>query len=187
MDPRRELLVQMLKDPDEEVRQNAADALEHLEGLANFEALLEHYRSGDKVKRLRAIYAFGKLNAEECLPPLIHALEEEAEDIRAAAVRVLGETANPQVLPALVLRLQDPSLTIQTMAVEALGNFRSIQIIPRLIPLLQRDNKYLVIATLLTLAKLNAREALDTILILARNQDPDIRKTAAKVLGQIQG
>ncbi len=185
-DPRRKALLRLLKDPDEEVRKMAAQALERLDGMSNLPTLLKKYRTGDKATRLKAIYALGKLGTDECLPALIHALEDDDEDIRAASIRVLGELREPKTLPALILKLNDPSITIQTMAAEALGNFPNRNLAKHLIPLLKRENKYLVISALESLAKLNAQEAIDPITELTSHPDPDVRKTAAKVLGEIQ-
>mgnify|MGYP000415725567 CR=1 FL=1 len=187
MEDRRKVLIQLLRDPHEEVRRSAAEALERLEGLQNLNALIEKYRAGDKVMKLRVIYALGKLRADNCLPLLIHALTSEEEDLKSAAIRVLGELGDVRTLQALVAGLNDPSLTIQTLTVEALANFRHKHLVPLLIPILERENKYLVMAALNTLAKLNAVNALDAIIRLTSHSDPDIRRTAAEVLGEIEG
>jgi len=186
-DARRQALVQSLKDQDEEVRQMAAIALERLDGMTNLPTIVQRYREGDKLTRLRAIYALGKLGNEDCLPVLIHALDSDSEeDIRAAAVRVLSELKDPQTLPALIMRLNDQSPTIQTMVAEALGNFRHKNLAGHLIPLLKRDNKYLVMAVLDSLGKINAAEAMDEIMKLLQHPAPEVRKTAVKVLGELQ-
>jgi len=72
------------------------------------------------------------------------------------------------------------------MTAEVLGNFQDKKLIPHLIPLLGRENKYLVIAVLESLAKLNAREAISEIIKLLEHPSPEVRRTAAKVLGEIQ-
>jgi len=186
-DARRQALIRLLKDPDEAVRTMAASALERLDGMSNLPAILHLYKTGDKPLRLRAIYALGKLGTEECLPPLIHALDnDQEEDVRAAAIRVLGELKNPRTLPALILRLNDPSVTIQTMVAEALGNFRHRNLSRHLLPLLKRDNKYLVMAALESLGKINAGDALNDILKLLEHPEAEVRKIAAKVLGELQ-
>lgn len=187
MDDRRKVLIRLLKDTSEEVRRSAAEALERLEGLANLPTLLEKYRTGDKVMKLKVIYALGKLRAENCFPLLIHALSHPEDDVRAAAIRVLGEIGDSRTLQPLVNMLHDPSLTIQTLAVEALANFPNRNLALHLLPLLDRENKYLVMATLHTLGKLNALEAMEKIISLTGHQDPDIRRVAAEVLGQLEG
>jgi HEAT repeat protein len=187
LDARRLGLIRLLKDENEEVRQMAASALERLDGMSNLPLILEHYKKGDKAIRLRSIYALGKLGTEECMPPLIHALDnDKEEDVRAAAIRVLAEIKDPKTLPALILRLSDPSNTIQTMVAQALGNFRHRNLSHHLIPLLKRENKYLVMATLESLGKINAGDAVEEIIKLLDHTDPDVRKIAAKVLGEIQ-
>lgn len=187
MEDRRKVLINLLRDSDEKVRRSAAEALERLEGLQNLDTLLAKYKTGDKVMKLRVIYALGKLRADACLPMLIHALASEEEDLKAAAVRVLGELGDVRTLQALVGGLNDPSLTIQTLTVEALANFRHKHLVPLIIPILSRDNKYLVMAALTTLGKLNAANAIDAIIPLTRHPDHDIRRTAAEVLGEIEG
>jgi len=186
-DARRRALIRLLKDPEEEVRRMAASALERLDGMNNLPMILERYKRGDKVTRLRAIYALGKLGTDECLPALIHALDNDLEeDVRATAIRVLAELKDLRTLPALVLRLNDPSPTIQTMIAEALGNFRHKNLAQRLIPLLRKENKYLVIAAMESLGRMNAVEAMEEIIKLMNHPAPEVRKTAAKVLGELQ-
>jgi HEAT repeat protein len=187
MEDRRKALINLLKDPREEVRRSAAEALERLEGLSNFTSLVEKYRTADKPTRLKVIYAFGKIRADGCLPILIHALRSDDEDTRAAAVRVLGEIADPKSLQPLIALLKDPSPTIQTLVVESLAGFRHQGIAPHLLPLIQHENKHMVIAALNTLGALNATEAIGPIIALTTHRDPDIRKTAAEVLGRIEG
>jgi HEAT repeat protein len=187
LEARRQGLIRLLKDSNEEVRQMAAIALERLDGMSNLPMILERYKKGDKLTRLRAIYALGKLGSEECLPALIHALDsDKEEDIRAAAVRILGELKDLKTLPALIIRLNDPSATIQTMVAEALGNFKHRKLASHLMPLLKRENKYLVMAALESLGKINATEAMNDILKLLEHPAPEVRKTAAKVLGELQ-
>lgn len=187
LDARRQALIRLLKDENEEVRQMAASALERLDGMSNLPVILQHYKKGEKTMRLRSIYALGKLGTDECMPALIHALDNDTEeDIRAAAIRVLAEIKDPKTLPALIMRLSDPSTTIQTMVAEALGNFRHKNLAQHLTPLLKRENKYLVMAALQSLGKINASEAVEGIIQLLDHPDPDVRKTAAKVLGEIQ-
>ncbi len=187
MEQRRKALIRLLKDANEDVRTSAAEALERLEGIQNMDSLTEKYRSGDLSIKLKVVYAMGKLRADDCLPILIHALSQEEEDLRAATIRVLGEMGDNRTLQPLLALLNDPSPTIQTMAVEALSNFQHENLVPHIIPIIDRDNKYLVIAALETLGKLNAAGAIDKILVLTENDDDDIRRTAAVVLGQIEG
>lgn len=187
MDERRKVLIKLLRDPNEDVRRSAAEALERLEGMDNLETLIEKYRNGDRVMKLRVLYALGKLRTDGCLPVLIHALSSENEDLRAAAIRVLGELGDTRTLQPLVNMLNDPSMTIQTLTVEALANFRHPSLVPIILPILQRENKYLVMSTLNTLGALNAVEAVERIIEITGHDDPDVRKTAAEILGEIEG
>jgi len=187
MEDRKKVLIKLLRDSSEDVRRSAAEALERLEGLANLDSLIARYRTGDKVVKLKVIYALGKLRSEACLPVIIHALSSEDEDLRSAAVRMLGEMGDPRGLQPLLNLLHDESLTIQTLVVEALANFPRHNLVAHLLPVLDRENKHLVMSALRTLSALNAVEALDRIIELTRHDDPEVRKTAAIVLGEIEG
>lgn len=189
MDERRQVLIQLLRDSNEEVRKSAAQALERLEGLDNLAVLIEKYRDGDKAMKMKVIYAMAKLRAEDSFLILIHALSSPEEDVRAAAVRVLGEIGEIKTIQAIINMLNDSSVTIQTLAVEALGNFRQteIKLAPRLLPILEHENKYLVMAVINALGKLNAGDSMQSIIKLTKHQDPDIRRAAAEVLGKLTG
>jgi HEAT repeat protein len=84
----------------------------------------------------------------------------------------------------LISKLNDPSVTIQTMVAEALGNFKRRDLAKHLVPLLKRENKYLVIAVMESLGKLHAAETINDIIPLLDHPVAEVRKTAAKVLGE---
>jgi hypothetical protein len=61
-------------------------------------------------KRIAAVRAFGVLQMITRTPAIVAALDDENDDVRAAALDALADLRDPQSLQALIVRLHDESL-----------------------------------------------------------------------------
>ena len=99
-----EALVRALKDPDEEVRDEAVHYLGKLATVpsAAEPGLLSALRSKDAVARVGAAFALGKLQrfSDEAIPGLIVAAQDSNPDVRLSAFHCLVRIG-PKVVPAL--------------------------------------------------------------------------------------
>ena len=125
-------LVRIAGDPDDhgDPRYAAGWSLARL-APASAPALptLQTILRGDHDGSMRSIAAeaIGALgaDAEEAVPDLVAALEDEAELVREDAARALGRVARgaDSAVPALVRALDDPNALVREYAVESLGRF----------------------------------------------------------------
>lgn len=112
----------------------AAPALQDpLDSIARFEdmrtdgdGLLQALAArGEARTRERAVRALGRLALAEhgaiVSDSIAHALEDDAEPVRAAAAFALGERADPTTVGALLAAIDDASLEVRVRAIEALS------------------------------------------------------------------
>jgi HEAT repeat protein len=183
---RIDALVPLLKDPDQEVRTAASQAIEHLEASADLGETLQILKTGSMGARISAIYALGEIGGEGVLAPLVYCAGRPEVDIRSAAVETLGRLAAPSTLPVLLERLGDQNPAIQSRAITALGNFPA-SVVPcdRLRPFLQAGNGDLEAEAALALARLGDRSATAAIVTLLSSPHSSSRKAAATALSML--
>ena len=79
----------------------------------------EAFRNDTDLKR-RLVEALGKLGDPQAVPPLIQALGDRSENVRAAAAEALGAIGDPQAVPPLIQALGDDEFWVRRAAAEAL-------------------------------------------------------------------
>src|SRR5919107_2365605 len=117
-------LIEMLKDPDRAVREDATIALGMIGDPRAIDALIEAMKDG-AVKR-HAIASLGMIGDPRALPPVLDALKgkgirqdgtptpgcivSEEAFIKEAAATALGHFRDPRVIPNLIMLLKDANL-----------------------------------------------------------------------------
>ena len=185
LEERRNLLISLLKDADEEVRLAASQALEALDSCQELEQIIRNLRSDKRGLRIKAIFATEKVTSTEVFPPLIGLLKDPDPDVRSAVVQVLGSKAHPKTLNHLVRHLKDPAPAVRVHTAEALGQFRDARLVPYLAAVLDSSDEQLVVAALHSLGALNAPEAADRLQTQCKDQRAVVRRAAAEALGTI--
>lgn len=108
-------LIEALKDPDVEVRQNLAFALAALEPVS-MKPLIRTLRDASPERRSGAAMAIGLIGpaaAKESVSPLLQALKDPVLDVRRQVSFALSQVlAPPEVSPRSRVRL--PSLDLET-------------------------------------------------------------------------
>jgi HEAT repeat protein len=82
---------------------------------------------------LRTVREALGLGDPQAVPPLIQALGDGWDAVRAAAAEALGNLGDPQAIPALIKALGDYWYDVRRAAAEALGKLGDPQAIPALI------------------------------------------------------
>jgi hypothetical protein len=78
-----------------------------------------------------AVYGLGAIGDPDVVPPLIASLRDRAEDVRAAAVRVLAEVKDERGLSPIAQCLDDPSaLCAAPMRSTRFGRFADRRVVP---------------------------------------------------------
>jgi hypothetical protein len=78
--------------------------------------VLAYLNSTDPRKRVVALSVIGRLRLHALLDKTIFALEDDSEDVRAAAAWALDLLGSPVCVPALIKALYDPSFHVRSSA-----------------------------------------------------------------------
>jgi HEAT repeat protein len=192
-------LLRALRDPDEEVRANAAEALHtpgHHDSKSSVSALT--MALGDPAAGVRSCAAqtvgdFGAA-AESAVPDLIRLLADTDEDVRMFAVSSLGSIGHEigpraqTVAPALCKMLADPAESVRWEAADALGCLGP-HAIPALIRTLGDPAADVRRQAATTLGQIgpSAKAAVPSLQKMLRDNSPGVRTEAAEAIKKIRG
>lgn len=123
-------LVPLLVDPEEAVREAAADALTSFppsELAQHIDLLTAAYDKGTVVVRMQMVVLVGRLEGRVADPLLVRASVDSSDTVRLRAVSALGDRGGDVMVEPLVARLTDASLEVRMAAVAALGSAASTE------------------------------------------------------------
>lgn len=176
----------LLKDPAQDVRSAAAEAIEKLEAAGNVDEVLATLKAGSMGARVGAIHALGEIGGEKVLPALVYCARRPEEDIRSAAVTVLGKLARPETVTILVGLLDDQAPAVQCRAIAALRNFPATpDMLDKLRSFLRASDGALEAEAVLTLAELGDQHSLPHIQALLASPHASTRQAAATAIGRM--
>ena len=182
---RRERVRGALADPDPEVRAAASRALERLDRRRDLDLLLGRLSSADVRDRVEAVYGLGAVADPEAVPPLVAALRDPVEDVRAAAVRMLAEIRDERGLSPIAQCLDDPSALVRRHAIDALGRFADRRVVPLLLTMLKERDLETLAPAVRALGLCRDREAEPAIAALLLHSSPIVRAAAVEALAQL--
>jgi HEAT repeat protein len=185
LEQRRNLLIELLSDPEEEVRAAAAEALERLESFQDLAQIVEDLASDKRGQRIKAIFAMEYVKSADVFPHLITLLKDPDPDIRSAAIQILGVKAHPKSLNNLVKHLKDPSPAVRVHTAEALGHFSDVRLVPYLVSLLKDDDEQLVISAARSLGSIGSPESVGPLTQLTKDDRANVRLAAVKALSEL--
>lgn len=174
-----------LRDQEDSVRSEAAQALERIEAVASLEHLGATAKSVDPPEALRALYSAAKIGGEKAFGILLNALKSPQRDVRAAAVKLLAPIRDPRVLDHFIQALDDPSPDVKILVLEALAEFRDTRLSNTLVPRLQQSSGPMREALITTLGRVGDVRAIDILLPYLTDSAPAIRQRVAEALGQL--
>ncbi|MCB0323248.1 MAG: HEAT repeat domain-containing protein [Bdellovibrionales bacterium] len=155
------VLVELLTDPDPQMRRSAAYSLGKIghHAAPAVEPLIDLLRDPDKEIRKAVAWALGIIGPE-AVPRLATACTDRVTEVRAGCVFALG-TIGPNAiaaLPQLRQCLLDPEVEVRYNAAKAIGNLRAAK---------------------------EAEQAVEPLIRLLDDTDPDVRWVAAEALRKI--
>jgi HEAT repeat protein len=185
LDDRKKRLIELLRDPDPEIRKAAAESLEVVESLYSLEQILEVLQKGERGAKVTAIYALERIDSDKVFPPLLQILQQADADLRSASIQVLGAKKNPQTLGTLVKHLKDPHPAVRVHAAEAVGNFPDKRLIPYLATLINQKDDTLAAAVTKSLGMIGGSESEEHILAAMQDSRPSVRLAATRAIAAI--
>ena len=111
-------MLPLVVDEDVTVRRDAWEVLSHTAGKAALPAALRALEDADRVVRVNAVCALGRIGAAE---PLIRVLASEDPWLRRVAAKGLGVAKAAEGVAPLAKTLEDPDWIVVQHAIEALG------------------------------------------------------------------
>jgi HEAT repeat protein len=196
---RIETLKNMLKDPDEGVRQKAAESLSRLEALVNFDTYTSMLNSDDRVARIQAIYLLGELATERAIELLQSQITDPYDDIRAAVIQTLRDNSdnyrtgeNRRKAVDVILRgLEDLNPSIRASAADALARYKDPRAVDPLLAVVRNmtvhesEEAQLAASVILALGELGDKKSAQEIIERVSADNLDIKEAALKALGML--
>ncbi|MFQ5900668.1 MAG: HEAT repeat domain-containing protein [Thermodesulfobacteriota bacterium] len=183
---RKDVLINALNDPDNKIRFYASKALEKLEAKEGIEDLKKSLYTGDKIAKLRTIYALGKIKNKQAIILLVKALKQAVEEeVRASAAQVLGQLRDQRTIDPLLESLDDKSLVVKLAVIEALGAFEDTRITTSLMVLLDHEEQGLVKEAIKVLGIIGDKQAEDALIKLAEDGTTTVKTLAIRALGDL--
>ncbi|TVR55341.1 MAG: MFS transporter [Spirochaetaceae bacterium] len=132
-----EEILDRVRDPDGDVREEAVRALGRLRSLAAFDALIQEIGDAGSSTRVAAARALGRIGDQRAIPALIDAFETGSEELKEACITALGEIGGDDSIRKILDLFHDsPTDRVFAGSVSAasrLGVFEAAwEIIPRL-------------------------------------------------------
>ncbi len=132
-----EPVIELLHDPDADVRSSAIAVASSFEDVRVVPATIELLKDADWWLRISAADTLGKLKDSRAVEPLIAVLADA--DVKWAAVEALGRIGDARALPALGKMLADPAPDVRIEVIQALRNFQHPQVKNALMSVAQND------------------------------------------------
>src|SRR5215217_7784607 len=144
-------LIELLKNPDADLRMQAAVALGAQHDARATDALIEALGDEDDNVRYHAVEALGKLKSDDAVDKIVEVAESRHFFLGFAALDALTQIGNPRVVPRMVPLLEDGLLRDPT--INLLGQLGDESVIAPLTALLNTPNEstYLIARALATL------------------------------------
>lgn len=150
------LLVQLLDDPNYEIRAGAAGALGYVGDDNTVQALSRiFWEDTEWLVRFSAAVSLGNLQDPRAYAVLLHALEHTEVIVQQAAIAALGEIKAFDALDTLLCFVQSEDWMVRQYLANALGNLPSPKSLSALKYLAKDDNPQVSSAATLALEHIN--------------------------------
>ena len=83
VEDRKKRLIELLRDPDPEIRKAAAESLNIVESFSSLDKILEVLQGGERGAKVNAIFALERIDSDKVFPPLLQLLQQADADLRA--------------------------------------------------------------------------------------------------------
>ncbi|MBI5633975.1 MAG: DUF3859 domain-containing protein [Nitrospirae bacterium] len=165
---------------DREIRHDIERYLRYI-GQPSVKSLLHLTDEKNEDVRFSALTILGALGEKNALKPLIKALDNDKQ--RISAIEALGGIKEPKAVKALLPFLKDENANFRMQAVSSLGLIGDKIAIAPLVDMLGSENDHNAQAHIIeALGNLHARTASQNIIVFLKNENGQMRITAARSL-----
>nr|MBW4590028.1 HEAT repeat domain-containing protein [Aetokthonos hydrillicola CCALA 1050] len=178
-------LIQLLQDPEWNVRDSAADALDQIGDKSAIPGLIQLLEHPESNVRERAADALGKIGDKSAIPGLIQLLEHPESNVRERAADALGKIGDKSAIPGLIQLLEHPESNVRERAADALRKIGDKSAIPGLIQLLEDPDRDVRYRAAYVLGQVGHQSAIPGLIQFLEDPDRNVRYSAAYVLGKV--
>ena len=190
--PSPEPLVNLLKSEQSAIREKAAGKLLGY-GDEIVPRLITEVGSGYTTARFESVRLLGRLRDRRAIPILIHALEDRSANVAALAAWGLGEMRATEAIPALLPYTGEIARDLRAEVIRALGlcyadslpASTADSVDAAVLAAFGDELPKVRIAALQSMHEFGYRGALNEVLELSRDTEPEVRYVAVQALGQI--
>ncbi len=194
---RIETLEKLLKDPDEGVRQKAAESLSRVEAMVDFDAYVSTLDNDNRAVKIQAIYLLAELATESAIELLRSQMSNPYDDVRAAVIKAFRDSSDnyriaevcKKAVDVILMGLEDLDWSIRTSAADTLGKFKDPRSAAPLLAMMkgmvghESEDIQLIVSIILALGEIGDRDAVPDIIKKAETDEFEIKEAALKVLG----
>jgi HEAT repeat protein/energy-coupling factor transporter ATP-binding protein EcfA2 len=196
--PVQQLLINALKDKDEELRVNAAFALSHIKSEAAVQSLIGALKDKSEFVRYAAASSLGQIKSEKAVQPLIDALKDDSEFVRSEVVSALGDIKSEKAVQPLINLLKnedvyedvnedfDEDEDLRVSAAIALGDIESEAAVQPLINLLKDEKGTVRWSAVVALGDIKSETAVQPLIDALNDEIENVRSEAVRALGNIK-
>ncbi len=193
-------LEKALRDPDEDVRQKAAESLSLIETIADFDTYVSMLDSDDKVTKIQAIHLLAELATEAAIQVLQPQAGDPCDDVRAAVIQALGNNSDnyrtremrEKAVDIALMGLEDANPSVRASAADALAEFGDPRCANALLAIITKSTEAVadededvqpVVSALLALGEIGDRKVVPEVVEKAKADDLEVKEAALRVLG----
>jgi HEAT repeat protein/protein-S-isoprenylcysteine O-methyltransferase Ste14 len=185
-------LLDLLGDPDPELRQIAARGLGRIGSERAVDPLLDSLADDDENVRHWSISALGEIGDPRAVETLLALLDGDAPPHRGAAADALGRIGSAAAVEPLIAVLDDPRPWVRAAVVEALGRLGSARVVAPLASLLADEGEDVHVrrAVATAFARIRSPDSKPALEAALSDDDREVRMYAAealKLLGDSSG
>lgn len=178
-------LIDAIKGDNKRLRKAAMIVLGQIKDKSTVPVLIEELeKTKDKKMRAGLIIILGRMGDKRATPTLMKALNEESEEVVAAAAYSLGKLKEEKATSLLIPLLSHSSEYIRqtvTKAIEKIGD-KSIPILIKDMEQRPLNTRYLIVNIL---GKIGGEQAVDTLLETLKDNNEYIRLSSAHALSEL--
>jgi HEAT repeat protein len=173
-----EILIQALKNNDEEIRREAASVLSSFNSLRVINSLILSLRDEDYRVRDSAAFSLGNIGEVRTIELLLQRMRYENWETQRAIAQVFSEFGNPAI-DQVIQTLRDEDKTVRDAAVNVLVDIGCTTVVP-LIETLEDEDKNIREAAVRALGRIGDPQAMESLTQAICDQDDVVRREAVK-------
>jgi HEAT repeat protein len=177
-----EPLIELLKDPDITIQEEAITALGRIQDKKAVQPLIQTLNNQHIGIRWKAAEALGKIGDPTATEALIQTLHDPDKTIQEEAITALGRIQDKKAIQPLIQNLTNLHMGIRCRAAEALGKIGDPTATEALIQTLHDPDKSVEEETITALGRI----AVDPLIEDLRSEDQNLRDGAIIALNQLR-